>query len=521
MLKVSRPKVWLPLKWVAVLLLIPLFLWESSVPIEGTEAVPVFSEPAGWYGEDRLLMLAVPRGIEAEVLFTLDGRLPMTQTATLYERPIFLNGRQPNVTVVRARLVWPDGTLGTVVNASYVMGLSAELPIASLIVEPADLWDDGQGIYANPGQRGREWERPIHLTYFDEQEEVGFAEAAGLRIHGNFSRSYNKKSFRLYFRGDYGVTRLAYPLFADSEQQSFNQLVLHAGGQDTSQIPTNWTMIRNQLMAKLAFETEAWATHSQPALLFINGELWGLYYFRERIDEVFLRDSLGVATADIVDSPARRMERLGEEEPGLVAWDALTAFVAEQDMRDAANYQFLQTQLDVANFIDYAILQIYSANFDWPVSNVQQFRPHVVGGRWQWLMWDSDFSLGLQGWSDVTLNTLAQALDSDYRAGTDLDVNGRDTILLRGLLSNPTFRAHFLARASELLNTTLSSEVVVAEIDALAEGIRPGIAFEQGRWQGDVNVVEWEASVEQLRDFARRRPDIMRQQLVEELAVLE
>ena len=519
MLSVSPPKAWPLLKLAVVLLLLPLLWWEAGTPAAATEMLPLFSQPAGHYLEDFLLTLTTPPGVEATILFTLDGRVPEPQTATIYKQPIFLNGRQPNITVVRARLMEPDGTLGTVSNVSYIMGLPTDLPLASLIADPADLWDEEQGIYTNPLERGREWERPIHLTYFDEQGEVGFQEMAGLRIHGNFSRSYSKKSFRLYFRQEYGSRRLFYPLFPDSEQDSFNQLVLHAGGQDSSQIPTNWTMIRNQLMANLAFKTAALATHSQPVLLFINGELWGLYYFRERLDETFLRDVVGVTPAAVLDSPARRAERVGTEEPGLMAWDQLTGFIAEHDPADSDNYPFVQSQINLDNFIDYTILQIYSANFDWPFSNMQQFRPVVTGGKWHWLLWDSDFSLGLVTWSDVTLNTLAQALDPAYTAGTDLATNGRDTILLRSLLQNPAFRARFLARTSELLNTILAPEAVLAEIDTLAHLIQPGIAWEQGRWQSMNDVAEWEAYVEQLRDFARRRPDIVRQQFVESLGL--
>jgi len=37
-------------------------------------------------------------------------------------------------------------------------------------------------------------------------------------------------------------------------------------------------------MANLAAQTNSLSTRSQPVLLFVNGEPWGLYYWRERID---------------------------------------------------------------------------------------------------------------------------------------------------------------------------------------------------------------------------------------------
>jgi hypothetical protein len=117
------------------------------------------------------------------------------------------------------------------------------------------------------------------------------------------------------------------------------------------------------------------------------------------------------------------------------------------------------------------------------------------------------------------MNTVEQALDPGYTAGTSLETDGRDTILLRGLLQNPTFHARFLKRTAELLNTVLAADAVVAQIDGLAAVLEPNIAFESRRWQGENAVEEWRRNVEQLRDFARRRPDVVWQQMVESLGL--
>ena len=83
----------------------------------------------------------------------------------------------------------------------------------SLVTDPDNLWDAEQGIYQHPEERGSDWERPADITYVDPAAEFTIDAPAGLRIHGQFSRSYNKKSFRLYFRDEYGLDRLEVPLF--------------------------------------------------------------------------------------------------------------------------------------------------------------------------------------------------------------------------------------------------------------------------------------------------------------------
>ncbi len=507
----QSPHLWIVLS--AILVLVALYPVEtltahrSSTTASALE--PAFSPPGGYYDRDIQLKINSPRP-DTPVLFTTDGRLPTHATGTIYTQPIHLSSAAPAVAVVRARAVLSDGELGPTVSASYFVGVQATLPLLSLIVEPDDMWSPGHGIYANPHQRGKAWERAVDLTYVDADRGSGFHIPAGARLHGGASRDLNKKSLRLYFRREYGVGRLEYPLFAGSDAHSFDRLVLHNGGQDWHSFPhpnyTNWTLVRNQLADRLALELGGYATHSRPVLLFINGEPWGIYYIRERIDSRFLADRYGVKAADFLDSPEHVGERAtitGDREN----WDHLLRFVETHDLADPDNYACVQTQVDIANFIDYTIIQIYAANFDWPHHNVQQFRPRVQGGRWQWMFWDTDHAFGADGHSYVELNLVERVLEHDWP-----ETGGRDALLLRKLLESPAFLRRFLSRAADLLNTTLAPQSVIGHIDALAAALEPDIGYETIRWSSSV---DWETNVQELRDFARRRPDYVRLHLVE------
>jgi hypothetical protein len=466
---------------------------------------PVLSLPGGYYDRDIRLEIGAPTP-DAHVIFTLDGRVPSHDAGTVYTRPILMSATTPAVTVVRARTVLPGDALGPVVSASYFVGLPTTLPLLSLIVEPDDLWDAERGIYANPLEKGRAWERPVDVTFVDQARHVGFHVPAGIRIHGHYSRVFDKKGLRLYFRREYGPGRLDYPLFADSPVSSFNQLVLHNSGQDCYFSPQmNWTLIRNQLADRLALELGGHAPRNRAALLFINGEPWGIYQVRERIDDDFLADHYGIASADLLDAPEYIGEQdilMGEREH----WDYLMRFIETHDMTDPAHYAYVQTQVDVPEFIDYNVLQIYAANTDWPRLNVRQFRPHVQGGRWHWTFWDSDHGFGAALWSFAGSNLIAQVLDDNPP-----ETGGRDVLLLRKLLENPVFLEQFLSRTAHLLNTTLAPPAVIAHIDALAAEIAPDIDYEITRWPGS----SWEPNVQNLRDFAQRRPDFVRQHAVE------
>lgn len=499
----------------ALLLLLGMALLaprQTAVSPANSPTAVSFSLPSGYYATSQQLTLTAPAN--ATIWLTTDGSEPEPANGRSITQPIHLNASVPGVAVFRARAQLADGTLGPISNAHYVLGLPQPLPIVSLLLDPAALWDETSGIYRHPLAEGIEWDRPVSVLIVNGERQTAVAIHAGVRIHGQFSRGYAKKSLRLYFRQEYEVNRLTFPLFANTPL-AMKRLVLHASGQDSSQLPTNWTLLRNQVVAELAQSTHALATRSQPALLFINGEPWGHYYLREHINDYLLREGYGAETAVLVDTPARRAENPNSITPAYADWDKLTAFVATHNLADEAAYAAVAAQVDLDNFVDYSLLQIYSANYDWPYTNIKQFRPTTINGRWRWIIWDNDLSLGLTPWSNVGQNTLEQALDPAYTAGVAAETDGRDTILLRGLLQNPTFRARFVARADELLNTVLAPEAVIAVIDRLATEIEPAIELENGRWGGDV--ATWEANVEQLREFARQRPTIMRQHFAESL----
>jgi hypothetical protein len=475
-----------------------------QMPAQAASVEPVFSVAGGYYDQDVLVEINGPPS-SSHVIFTVDGSVPTQANSSVYVQPIRLGA--PAVTIVRARAVLPDGSLGPVVSASYFAGVQATLPLMSLIVDPADLWDTEGGIYANPHETGEAWERPVDITYVDQDRTLGFQVPAGVRIHGHGTRGFAKMSFRLYFRQEYGVSKLEYPLFAGSEVSTFKRLVLHNSGQDRPVFPhTNWTDLRNQLATELAFQLDGLAPHTRPVLLFINGEPWGIYQLRERLDRFFLADHYGVEEADFLEAPDVRGQSdivMGDRED----WDRLQQFLDTHDLADPASYAYVESQVDVANFIDYNILQVYASNDDWPHQNVHQFRPDVPGGRWHWMFWDSDRAFAAQPVGRVDANIMAHLLEYNDRY-----TDGRDMLLLRKLLGNPGFRERFLSRTADLLNTTLAPSSVIDRIDALAAGLEPDIVYETSRWSVSSN---WAANVEGLRDFARRRPDFVRQHMVE------
>ena len=533
----SRPK-WQGGRYLSTILLaltalIPLLTIEKKHGQGGRAvAAPTFSPPQGYYSRDVRVRLSVSDP-ELDILYTLDGRVPTKDSGSTYAKPLHLRASSPAVTVIRARAVLADGELGPVANVCYVVGVQTELPILSLTVDPADFWGSERGIYANPEGRGRPWERPVDVVYLEAADargarHIGFHVPAGLRIHGGTTRvNAEKKSLRLYFRDEYGFNRLEYPLFASDEAinagiprpSSFKRLVVHSGGQDFS--ARNWTLMRIPLMNSLAEPTKSYTTLSRPVLLYLNGRCEGIYHLRTYVDDWLLADQYGIKEADLLDAPFAPtyagvplvaldpippLSEFSREEQAGVIWERMIRFLQTADLSQPENYAYVQTQIEIDNFVDYHILQIYASNNDWLHHNVKQFRPRTHGGRWNWILWDVDWSFGKAWQSSYEFNMI------DWLYTCERENFDRGSLPLRKLLENPEFRALFISRTADLLNTVLRPEVVVGEIDRLADGLRADMPYEVDRWPHEGS---WEDHVDYLREFARRRPDALRQNMVD------
>ena len=128
------------------------------------------------------------------VYYTLDGDDPVVPIVNrqAYTAPVEIR----ETTALRAVALRDGVPVSAVTTATYLVGESTGLPVMSLVTEPAHLWDEATGIYANTGERGRAWERPVTVEWLSPEGALGFSVGAGLRIHGAGTRTLNDPSGR-------------------------------------------------------------------------------------------------------------------------------------------------------------------------------------------------------------------------------------------------------------------------------------------------------------------------------------
>ena len=433
--------------------------------------------------------------------YTLDGADPAVDGKE-YTAPLEL----AETTVLRAVALDEGVPVSAVVTATYLVGENTSLPVLSLVTDPAHLWDEATGIYVNPEERGRNWERPVMVEWLSPAGERGLNVGAGLRIHGGASRYTAKKSFRLYFRGEYGPRELAYPLFGKEPGQTYDRLVLRAGAHDSWScnapecLAGGAVYVRDQLVRDLHGAMEQVAARGRWVALYLNGAYWGLYNLTERIDDAFLATHFDASEWYAVSAT-------GETTPGSAdRWRRFADWLAGTDLRVAAQYELAARQLDIENFTTYMLLNLWAQNRDWPGNNRDVARPREgPDGRWRFFVWDAEATL-----FGASEDTFARLVTASVRHD-----RGRLGQMLASLLQNDQYRAYFTAQIERHLAGALDTASVRARLDALAAEVRPELAAEAIRWLPEqepaVLVARWEAVLQGVSDVLDTKAQQLRQ----------
>jgi len=444
-------------------------------------AAPTASIPQGSYeGVDAITVTLTAPGT---IYYTTDCSVP-TRSSRKYSGPI----RLTDTTVLRVAAYERGSTRSQVVDLTYILNEGDNLSTVSLVTEPDNLWNYETGIYVmgpnagakNPYHGANFWrnvEVAASATLFETDGTTGFSENCGLKIFGGFSRANGKKSLACMFRSKYGASSLDYALFGEAGIDNFQSFVLRAGGQDAYT-----SKIRDEMITSIASQYLGLPVQRfRPVVLYLNGEYWGIYFIREKLTDQYVAGNFGVNADDVILA-----DWTGGDCPQYVA---LQTYARNHDLSQEKHYQYICSQINIDNYIDYMITQMWIANTD--LGNVKFFKAPNM--RWHWALYDTDLSFRRVTHTSVTIMMTRNIYKSDFRSAT----------LLIRLMKNKTFKEHFLRRVAWVVNNVWTAEHVTQQVDALQALLQPDIKRECARWGGSVS--KWESNLQALRNFADRR----------------
>ncbi len=464
----------------------------------GYETKPNFEIESGVYNGTQMVAISAVNP-NAEIRYTTDGSLP-NATSELYTAPLMVDA-----TVTISARCFSSSALPSMVekNTYLINEWQIDIPVVCISTDPYNLWDSLYGIYAfGPPDYGgypyfganfwEDWERESYMEYFDVNHVKQVEGPVGLKIHGGWSRGNEQKSFRVQCKDQYGMESMDYPMIADKPYiTSFKGFNLRNGGNDY------WgPRFHDALMQRTLKGTNADYMAYEPVVVFLNGEYWGFMEMREVEDQHWVENNHGINSADasVISYNYMGLNVIsGSDE----SFFELHDYAMNTDPLASDFYPTISSMLNIENYVDYIIAETYFCNGDWSngwINNTKFWHDDTPGGKWNFLLMDMDFGMGLAG----------NGPNDDY-INTAGDEGWYTDQIFSKIIQNETFRKYFINRYADLMNSAFQPERVNTMANEMRDEITPIFERHCQRWGTDFGSLQW--AVDGRLDWNAQRVD--------------
>ncbi len=346
----------------------------------------------------------------------------------------------------------------------------------------------------------------IHVEYYDNKLQVSEGYAM---LQKPVNESWRTKQKGFYIAKD---DRLGYgcnfegPIFnvdglGTTPRKVFPQLHLsggdfesHSAAIGSTQNESNGTGIRDVLMQSLAakYNLNVNPLHIKPAILFVNGDYWGVYnlkeiydkwyeeyYHGQSVDQLDLNFVHGAPNSVVgVEGKVSYWDIPGTG-PGANFGTEVYQVVNNNSMSSSlagSKYNQVMTAMDKANYIDYMILNNYSMNSDLWSHNIALAKganKSLPGGNWHFYLWNmpSIFSFTAVSNNGLSFSDFSQPvcfLQNRNFQLTPNSLNGAGAILRKlftPVVGNSAFQLEYRNRFQDLLNGPLKCDNILKHFD--------------------------------------------------------
>ncbi len=515
----------------------------------------IFSHNAGIYAETFYLELSAPEGYT--IYYTTDGSDPETsKTKKKYGGKIFMadtSAVQQGPMIQAWRPVSGNLIGGKVIKACAVKGsdktpvytntyfitddLAAyNVTIMSISIPKEEML--GNGFYANylPNGAGITDRRPRGtgiLEVFDPAGNRVGNSRVEMAVSGNGSSGFGMKSLRIYYKSklqyNQGIDAdPAYPSYEASGLQSalnydlfggyatnangevitsFSRLLLRNSGNDCGN-----SYIRDAYMQRVSAGLNIDTMASASMLMFVNGEFWGVYNARERYSPEYVESHYGIQKENVAIVESDYSQVHTDQNADFVLssgiegdednFNELIHYMrARGNSLTDADYAYICTQMDIDSFIDMWVARLYFVARDWPENNIKIWRnrnpedPSGFDTKWHFTLLDLDMGFSFYDFTTERENFF-WAFDSNSVTG----------MMMRCLISNPTFKEQFILRYYEVVKEHFTVEYLTAELEAYIAERDPLMALQVGRWSSDgASISTWNKACSDMRSFVANR----------------
>ena len=486
------------------------------------------SEAKANSGEIITVSISMPQGVpdDAVIRYSLSYTEP-TSSSPAYTGEIQID----KTTIVKAAIFAQGCITPPATTRSYIfLGRKLSVPVVSLVTDRKNLYDSKIGIIVNntSSDNKEDWRRPVRMDYFSTGESVSeFNRGAEIRVSGAYSRANAQKSFIVYANSRFdsgGKDYFEAPFweYTGSDMTKSPSIGLRSSGNDF-----NLSQMRDGVSQMLfGLNTDLDWQDFQPAITFINGEYYGILNIRERANEdnvwMHYEDGEGGHLTEItlIENPTWGQDGLKKGDWG--QYNEFTSFLSNTSLNKTLSEY--QKRMDVVEFTNFMMANIYMSNTDFPGNNYVMWRPEAAGGKWRFILKDVDRSLGFCYWHGESSNKDGGRSDAKYLRWilrnpanvftNNYDANGTEcTKLIRNLMAIPSYRDMFVDRFTVYLGDFLKSDNIASVIDATAEVMSLEMEYHKNKYGGTVK--DWRNELSRMKTWAKERTNNMYAQLKE------
>jgi hypothetical protein len=416
------------------------------------------------------------------------------------------------------------------VTNTYFIDESINMPVVSISVDPSFFEKhyiqpkagstNASDPESAPSGLYEDVEFPVHVEYYAEgskSKNKAWETNAGISMMGNYSRLERKKSVAVVMREEYGAGWLHYSLFETrkSEKDKYKAFNLRNNG---NRFVSDY--FADALGGAILEGSGVDYQRSRQVVVFYNGKYLGIHDMRERYNKNYIESNYGI-DASTVNMVKHLTEEVTASNGTADEYIAMLDYAAAHDFsKEPEAYEYMKSIMDVGNFADYMVAEMYIHNGDWPNNNVRAWR--TPDQRWKFMIYDLDHGFdwdwGVAGFDQKGTNMFKWVKQGGRTTGkcyteTDKEFTGERAhcfhVFYTRLIKNPDFRRLFINHSAVMLQNYLNAGVVEkvrAKMEASIDRSEAERDLEENG-QKDRGYGSFTISNESITEWARERDD--------------
>jgi hypothetical protein len=443
----------------------------TSIAFNGYEIQPTIVNVGGVFTSSNLTVSVINNSVSGgELRYTTNGNNPESTSALLIDSIVLDSNCVLKVTC------FPVGTnlLPSIIEIeTFLFSEDFELPIVLLTIDSADLYGTS-GLFVNYNWE-TDWKKPCVVEYFDKNGIKQFESRSSVKPDGGAggSRTYPQHSVTIEPANSiFGEGEpIHYPIIPRKPYiQDYYALYLRNGSMYWNHYPQ-----KDATFARMMDKTNVNSQAYTPAVVFLNGQYFGIYELREKANEGYFENNYGnhLDSLDLLSISYFYGQTLRTVKGSDSSFYSMKNLITSSNPLSTSYFVDCHKKLDLYNFSDYIIGENWFANTDWIFNNMKMARTRTYDNKWRFFLQDLEYGLGYG--TDYTHNMF------DWFEASSLQPNPFWDIYA-ALIQNPEFKNYFVNRFADLMNTAFQADHYMPIVNSMYSELLPDLPRHLQLW---------------------------------------